>query len=143
MLVYIILFTIIGSILSLIGGVVLLTRKKLSDNTILMLTGFAAGVLLATAFFDLFPEALEANYDAATIFMFALAGIVSFFTFERFFLWYHHHHGSHKGIHPSTLLISVGDSIHNFIDGVAIAGAFLVNYSLLFFLMYAQTICAF
>ena len=130
MLFNILLFTVLGSIFSLIGGLLLLTRKRLSDKVILILTSFAAGVLLATAFFDLFPESLESDFEASTIFSFALAGIVIFFIFERFFLWYHHHHGSHQGIHPSTILITVGDGIHNFIDGVAIAGAFLVSFPL-------------
>ncbi|KKS98735.1 MAG: Zinc transporter, ZIP family [Candidatus Gottesmanbacteria bacterium GW2011_GWA2_43_14] len=130
MLFNIVLFTILGSIFSLIGGLILLTRKQLSDKVILILTSFAAGVLLSTAFFDLFPESLESGTEPTTVFTAALTGIILFFIFERFFLWYHHHHGSHKGVHPSTILISVGDGIHNFIDGVAIAGAFLVSWPL-------------
>src|SRR3989338_6843445 len=103
MLFNILLFTVLGSIFSLIGGLFLLTRKQLSEQVILILTSCAAGVLLATAFFDLFPESLESDFKTSTIFSFALAGVVIFFIFERFY---------------------------NFIDGVAIAGAFLVSFPL-------------
>lgn len=116
--------------MSLAGGMFLLLKKELSENLILILTGFAAGVLLSTAFIDLFPEALESGAESNDILMFALSGIVIFFLFERFLLWFHHHHETVEGIRPSILLITFGDSVHNFIDGVAIAGAFLVSFPL-------------
>ena len=130
MLIYIIIFTIIGSILSLVGGVLILFRKKLSDTFILDLTSFAAGVLLATAFIDLFPEALEESNNIAKIFSYALSGMVVFFILERFLFWFHHHHETAKEISPSVILITIGDSIHNFIDGVAIASSFLISFPL-------------
>lgn len=130
MLANIIIFTIIGSILSLVGGILLLIKKHLSEDLVLQLTSFAAGVLLATAFVDLLPEAFEESDNVARIFTYSLFGMVAFFIFERFFLWFHHHHETEKNIRPSVLLITIGDSIHNFIDGVAIAGAFLVSVPL-------------
>ncbi len=130
MLLNIIIFTIIGSILSLIGGVFLLLKKHLTESFILYLTSFAAGVLLATAFIDLFPEATKESTNISMIFVYALSGMVVFFILERFLFWFHHHHETEKDIKPSVLFIMLGDSIHNFIDGVAIASSFLVGFPL-------------
>ena len=130
MLINIVIFTVIGSILSLIGGILLLLKKNLSETFILDLTSFAAGVLLATAFIDLFPEAMEKSGNTIKIFTYALSGMVVFFILERFLFWFHHHHETVKEITPSILLITLGDSIHNFIDGVAIASSFLVSFPL-------------
>ena len=98
MLINIIIFTIIGSILSLIGGALLLFKKRLTETFILDLTSFAAGVLLATAFIDLFPEAMEGSDNSIKLFTYALMGMVVFFILERFFLWFHHHHETVKEI---------------------------------------------
>ena len=58
---------------------------------------------------------------------YVLAGIILFFTLERIFLW-HHSHGSHKEeIHAVVYLTIVGDALHNFLDGVAIAASFLAG----------------
>ena len=56
--------------------------------------------------------------------------MVAFFILERFLFWFHHHHETNKEIRPSILLITLGDSIHNFIDGIAIASAFLISFPL-------------
>ncbi len=129
MIVKILLFTTFGSILSLVGGVILLFKKNLSAQFSLVLTSFAAGVLLATAFLDLFPDAVEQlknQTGAGGVFLPALSGIVLFFLFERTFIWFHHHHEDH-GAKPTIWTIALGDGVHNFIDGVAISAAFLSN----------------
>lgn len=105
-------------------------RKQLSETFILDLTSFAAGVLLATAFIDLFPEAMEESNNITKISTYALSGMVVFFILERFLFWFHHHHETAKEINPSVILITLGDSIHNFIDGVAIASSFLISFPL-------------
>lgn len=132
MLFYILLFTLLGSVVSLIGGVILLFREKLALKISHFLASFAAGTLLGAAFFDLLPEAAEAAGEVGSIFIWALVGIISFFLLERFIYWFHHHH-VHKEKHvgkPTVPLIILGDSIHNFIDGIAIAATFLVSVPL-------------
>jgi len=124
---YIIVFTLMGSVGSLIGSYFLLLKQKITESFSNMLISFAAGALIATAFLDLFPEAAEAAGDA-NIFMPALLGFLSFFIAERYIRLFHYHH-SH-GKKPSTLLVLIGDGIHNFVDGVTIAAAFMVSLPL-------------
>ena len=127
-LAYILLFTLIGSVISLIGGVLLLLKVELATKLAHYLSSFAAGVLLGTAFFDLLPEAL---HDAGEINIFAwcLGGFLAFFLFERFIHWFHNHQEGSKE-KAVVSMINLGDTIHNFVDGVAIAGTFLVSVPL-------------
>lgn len=131
---YILIFTFIGSIASLIGGIVLLFREKFAIKISHFLSSFAAGVLLGTAFLDLLPEALEASSEI-NLFFWTLIGLLGFFLLERFIHWFHHHGaGEHADPNPKNRslvsLVVIGDSIHNFIDGVVIAATFLVSIPL-------------
>lgn len=128
--VYIIIFSFIGSIVSLIGGILLLANEKFALKISHFLSSFAAGALLGTAFFDLLPEAKEAAEQTdINIYIWTLVGILAFFLLERFI---HHHDqdrnpGEKKSVVP---LIIIGDTVHNFIDGVAMAATFLVSIPL-------------
>lgn len=121
-LTYILFFTLLGSIASLAGSFLLLIKKNITENFSHQLISFAAGVLLATAFLDLLPEARELSPDGE-FFTFALLGFVVFFFAERFIRIFHHHHG--HGKNPTPLLVLLGDGVHNFIDGFAITASFL------------------
>ncbi len=127
---YILIFSFLGSVVSLIGGVLLLLKEKFAIKISHYLASFAAGALLGTAFFDLLPEAQEAAGEGdVNIFRWALIGILAFFLLERFI---HHHDKNNDPKEKSTVipLIVIGDTIHNFIDGIAVAGTFLISIPL-------------
>lgn len=123
----VIVFSLIGGLVSLIGGVYLLRSKKSAVTLAKYATPFAAGALIAAVFLDLLPEAL-AEASAEVVMLSALVGIVGFFYLERFLHWFHHHH-EHENVkrHRPASLIVIGDTLHNALDGVAIASAFLVS----------------
>lgn len=126
---YILLFSFIGSVVSMIGGILLLADKKFAVKISHFLSSFAAGALLGTAFFDLLPEAAEAGEGRADIFLWTLIGLLAFFLLERFI--HHHDQGNHPEDRKSVVpLIVIGDTVHNFIDGVAMAATFLVSIPL-------------
>lgn len=139
---YILLFTFIGSIASLIGGIILLFKEKFAIKISHFLSAFAAGAMLATAFFDLLPEAVEGAANIAeetggevNIFLWTFVGFIIFFLLERSIHWSHHHQvgekfGTRTGPKSVIPLIVVGDSMHNFIDGVIIATTFFVSIPL-------------
>lgn len=124
---HILVFSLIGGVFSLIGGVLLLSRHTLADKLAQYATPFAAGALLAAVFLDLLKEGVT-EADPNTVLLAALVGIVVFFFAERFLHWFHHHHQHpDKKTDPSVGLIIIGDTLHNALDGVAIAAAFLVS----------------
>lgn len=126
---YILIFTIIGSIVSLIGGILLFIRKEFALKISHFLSSFAAGTLLGTAFFDLLPEASELAGSNTDIFLWTLIGILVFFLLERFI--HHHDQGTHPQDKNALIpLIVIGDSVHNFVDGVAMAATFLISIPL-------------
>lgn len=134
-LAYIFIAVFLGSIASLIGGVLLMTREGMSRRIAHFLAAFAAGIFLGAAFLDLLPEALhEAESTGVNVLAWTLFGIVFFFLIERFIHWFHHHgqeHYSHEKEGSSIIpLIIVGDTVHNFVDGMAIAATFMTDISL-------------
>jgi zinc and cadmium transporter len=122
---HIIFYSLVGGVFSLIGGILMLGNRKIADTLAKYATPFAAGALLAAVFMDLLKDGLEQS-SADTVLLATMIGVITFFFAERFLHWFHHHH-QHEGRDPATSLIIVGDTVHNALDGVAIAAAFLVS----------------
>jgi zinc and cadmium transporter len=126
-----------GSVLALAGGLAFLFIKPLRSTLTKYSMAFASGVLLSVALLGLLPEAVHQLGEKA--FLAALIAFVAVYVFESYFFDLHHHehehegeqgHGFHQLKKSSALLVIVGDTVHNFIDGAAIAGAFLVDTGL-------------
>ncbi len=122
---------------SLAGGVVSVGAAALAlflrASWISTLVSFAIGALLGAAFLEVIPHAFE-NGDPHTVAMSILGGILVFFLLEKLLLWRHSHdHDEHSHTHDhgrSGMLIVVGDTIHNFLDGILIAAAFMQSTQL-------------
>jgi zinc and cadmium transporter len=155
LLLLIIIFTAIGGVLSVFAAAIFLllpdeNRDKLIPHGI----SFAIGALLSVAFWGLIPEAFAIikPEQFQTLSGTILAGILGFFVLEKLLIWRHchvktceahgddnleaeHDHSNHNGHHhgfdkSAGALIILGDGIHNFVDGVLIAAAFLTDVKL-------------
>lgn len=133
-LLWILLSTVLISLIAFIGVLVLFLKEKLLDKILLILASFAAGALIGGAFLHLIPEAVAevgADEDAVLVlFLYLLFGFCVFFVLEQFISWHHHHATKHPEIKPFSYLILISDSVHNFIDGLVIAISFVVAISL-------------
>lgn len=131
-------FCLAGGLVSVAAAsVVLLMGEPVRVRMLPHLVSFAIGALLGAAFLALLPHALESpGIDGAhSITLTVLAGVLGFFLLEKMVLWRHCHtheceaHGAegHHHIAPAGTLIVIGDAIHNLVDGVLIAAAFLTD----------------
>ncbi|MGH8762521.1 MAG: ZIP family metal transporter [Nitrosospira sp.] len=146
-LAWIIATTLFGGTLSVLFAAVLTLNTRAS--WVQMLISYAIGALLGAAFLNALPEALELSRNPAQMTATVLFGILLFFILEKLVLWRHCHveecevhdplHGvaivaaaapSHHDNGRSGLMIMLGDTFHNFVDGILIAAAFMADVQL-------------
>lgn len=131
-LLHILSATLAGGILSVaLAALIGLTwLSRFADRMV----AFAVGVMLAMAFTELLPQSMNEGLDPQDAGLILLAGLLAFFLLEKAALWRHDHsHGqaadgpAHRHEPRPVPLIVLGDGLHNFVDGVLLASAFLVD----------------
>ncbi|MFA6271660.1 MAG: ZIP family metal transporter [Patescibacteria group bacterium] len=119
------------SLVSLIGIFAISIDMEKLKKSLLFLVSFAAGSLLGDAFIHLIPEVFKDSKNIGVYPFIILMGFLLFFILEKILCWRHCHVPTSEN-HPHPLAINnmVGDGFHNLIDGMIIAGSYLVNIPL-------------
>lgn len=118
------------SAIALVGSVTLVLGERTLRRVLLPLVAFAAGSLLGGAFFHMIPVGLTAGLSDVRASTLVLAGLTVFFGLEQFLHWHHCHRAAAGCKKPLTYLILIGDGLHNFLGGLAVAGTFLIDVRL-------------
>ena len=135
-LLWIIAASLVGGMLSVLCAALFALNAR--AHWVNGLVSYAIGALLGAVFLDILPEAIKLTTNPAVLSGTVLAGILLFFTLEKLLLWRHCHH-DHCEVHEpheppvhgrSGTMIMVGDTFHNFVDGIIIAAAFMTDVQL-------------
>lgn len=129
-LVWILLAGLLMSAIALVGGLTLLLDERTLRRLTLTLVAFAAGSLIGGALFHMLPAALQQADGPLPVFVWVAGGFLGFFVVEQF-LHYHHCQRAEANCRaPLTYLVLIGDGLHNFLGGLAVAGTFLLDVRL-------------
>lgn len=118
------------SLIALVGGVTLMLEPATLRKLLLPLVALAAGCLMGGAMFHMIPASLAVVSEPSRVWPMVLLGFVFFMVVEQSLHWHHCHRAHADCRQPLTYLVLVGDGLHNFIGGLAIASTFLVDIRL-------------
>ena len=127
--------TIIVSLIAVVVAIPFLLKKNISKKLLLVLLSISVGTLLSSVFIHFLPEAVSDGYTLGVA-IYVLIGFLVFFIIEKL-VHYHHNkceHDEHPAGHSHAYHIAplniIGDGVHNFIDGMVIAGSFMASPAL-------------
>ncbi|MBN2517465.1 MAG: ZIP family metal transporter [Candidatus Altiarchaeota archaeon] len=125
---WILLVTTLDGLVAFVGALTLGLSDKTLNRVLFVLIAFSAGTMISGSLLHLLSESFEA-LDVDTSMLLFIGGFSAFFLIERLLHWHHCHEGK-CDVHVYSYLILFGDGIHNLIDGLVIAAAFLTDISL-------------
>src|SRR3989338_2532566 len=129
--IYSLVSVLIISLISFIGIFTFFIKEKTLKQALLILISFSTGALLGDTFIHLLPEVVSEYGFSIIVSLYILCGMLLFFILEKFLHWRHCHIPTSKQHpHPLAMINLVGDGLHNFIDGMVIAGSYLVSVPL-------------
>lgn len=117
------------SAIALVGSVSVLMPEQLFRRLVMPLVALAAGALLGGAMFHMLPESVNQLGNGLSVYVWVMAGLVSFHVLEQFLHWHHCHRPVNEH-QPLGYLILAADGVHNLIGGVAVGSAFVVDVRL-------------
>ena len=129
-LLWIVASGLVMAAIALVGSVTLLLRESTLRRIVLPLVALSAGSLLGGAFLHMIPAGLGETGSEFAAFLWILAGFTVFFALEQFLHWHHCHRASTDCRKPLGTMILLGDGLHNFLGGLAVAGTFLIDIRL-------------
>ena len=119
---------LIVSVISLVGVFTLSIKTEKLKKFLIYMVSFSAGALFGDAFIHLLPEIIGDHGFTIQISLSLLLGILTFFVLEKVIHWQHCHLPiTKRHVHSFAVINIVGDSVHNFIDGLIIGGSYLVS----------------
>ena len=128
LLIWIIIFSILGSIGVIITVSIFLSLKEKTQRILIpSLISYATGTLLASALLGMIPEAIS-YIDPFLALLFVLCGLMLFFILEKLVVWRHCHNKNCDVHEAAGPILLIGDAFHNFIDGIVIAASFLISF---------------
>jgi zinc and cadmium transporter len=122
--------SLLMSAIALVGSLTLVIPERMLQRLMLPLVAFAAGSLIGGALLHMVPGSLAHGGSLAATFLWVLAGFVVFFALEQLLHWHHCHRASAQCRKPLSYLILIGDGLHNFLGGLAVASTFLIDIRL-------------
>jgi zinc and cadmium transporter len=126
--IYTLISVFVVSLISLIGVLIIVLRQEQIKKILLFMVSFAAGAMLGDVFIHLLPELIEEDRFGLMTSFYILSGILIFFILEKILHWRHcHQTATQSHTHPLAMMNLVGDAIHNFFDGLLIAGSYLLS----------------
>lgn len=126
-LLWIVVTGLLMSVVALVGSLTLLLEERTLKRLIQPLVALAAGSLLGGAFFHMLPTAVERLGNGPLPYLWLVLGFSAFLALEQLLHWHHCHKATSAHRQPLTYLLLVADGVHNFLGGMAVAGAFLVE----------------
>ena len=129
-LLWIILGGVLMSAIALVGSLTLIMKEDTLHKIVLPLVAFAAGCLLGGAFLHMLPSTMHETENHVALFLWVLAGFLTFYALEQFLHWHHCHRDSAACKKPLGYLILIGDGLHNLIGGLSVAAAFVMDIRL-------------